>query len=108
MRATQAINGFHSVALLLETVDATAAILEDVFRFVRVGQEGAVTRYGAKGDAPGSIIDLQAAVSFARGSLGGGSLHHIAFRAGSDPEQAAMIETITKRQRNRDDRAKRS
>jgi len=90
--AEHAIRGFHGVTLLLRDAGPTAAILEDVFGFRQVGREGRLVRLAASGDAPyGRVIDLWAVGNFMRGHQGGGSVHHIAFRAADDAAQEAMV-----------------
>ena len=104
-----AIRGFHAVTLLLEQGEPTGGILSDVLGFVEVGREGATTRYRT-GDAKlGAMIDLRVASGFPRGHLGAGTVHHVAFRAADDAEQAAMVRKLaenhglrTTAQKNRD------
>ena len=90
--AENAIRGLHGVGLLLGETAATAAILTDVFGFREAGREDNVTRFEAGG--LGGVIDLRAAPGFLRGRPGGGTMHHIAFRAKDDAEQAAMVEKL--------------
>ncbi len=89
-----AIRGFHSVNLLLADAAPTAAILTDVFGFSEVGREGMLTRYKAGDTAIGGVVDLHAVGNFLPGRMGGGSVHHIAFRAADDAAQAAMVERL--------------
>lgn len=89
-----AIRGFHGVTLLLDKTEATAAILRDVFGFVEAGREGNTIRMRAEGTAHGGVVDLRAAGGFLPARMGAGSVHHIAFRAGDDAEQARMVKTL--------------
>ncbi len=89
--AEHAIRGFHGVTLLLDVAAPTGAILTDVLGFAEVAREGNVTRFTVEGTGPGEHVDLRAAGSFLPGRPGGGSVHHIAFRASSDAAQAAMV-----------------
>ncbi|KQO70910.1 ring-cleaving dioxygenase [Methylobacterium sp. Leaf88] len=93
--AEHAIRGFHGVTLLLKEAEGTAAILTEVFGFHEAGREGAATRY-ASGAPEGGFVTLRAVGEFLRGRQGAGSVHHIAFRAGDDAEQARMVETLTR------------
>jgi glyoxalase family protein len=95
--AEHAIRGFHGVTLLLDDVAATGAVLADVLGFGKVGSEGAITRYRAKDAAAGAIVDLHAAGGFPRGRMGRGSVHHVAFRAKDDAEQAEMAAKVRDR-----------
>jgi len=88
--AEHAIRGFHGVTLLLDDATQTGAILTDVLGFAEAGREGAIVRYRAPGGAAGTVVDIREAKGFLRGRQGRGSVHHIAFRAADDAEQAAM------------------
>jgi glyoxalase family protein len=92
--AEHAIRGFHSVSLLLAEAGPTAAILTDVFGFVGGGSEGQTQRFQAPGVGIGGIIDLRTAGEFLAARQGAGSVHHIAFRAADDAEQAAMVRKL--------------
>ena len=92
--AEYAIRGFHSVSLLLEDSAPTAAILTDVLGFAKVAREGSTTRYKAGDTTIGGIVDLRAAGGFLAGRQGAGSVHHVAFRAADDAEQAAMVKKL--------------
>jgi glyoxalase family protein len=89
-----AIRGFHSVSLLLGDTAPTGAILSDVFGFSEIGREGSLIRYRAGDTAIGGIVDLRAAPGFLPSRQGGGSVHHIAFRAADDAAQAAMVKKL--------------
>src|SRR5205823_10951036 len=65
-------------------------LLADVFGFEKLGSEGSVVRYRAS-DAPvGGVVDIHEAEGFLKGTMGRGSVHHIAFRAKDDAMQAEM------------------
>ena len=89
-----AIRGFQGVTLLLDSVDKTAAILTDVFGYREVAREGSVIRFAAAGDANDTVVDIYEAKGFLRGGQGRGSVHHVAFRAADDAQQAAMAEKL--------------
>ncbi len=87
-----AIRGFHGVKLLLRESGPTGAILTDVLGFVETGREGSVVRFKAGETRLGGIVDIHVAGDFLRGRLGGGSVHHIAFRAATtSPSRDAGI-----------------
>ncbi len=100
-----AIRGFHGVSLLLKEAAPTGAILTDVFGFSEVGREGNLVRFKAGDTAIGGIVDLHEAGGFLPGRMGAGSVHHIAFRAADDAEQAAMVEEARGESRHPDHRA---
>ncbi|MEL5877081.1 ring-cleaving dioxygenase [Cereibacter sphaeroides] len=87
--AEAAIRGLHGVSLLLREAGATGAILTDVLGFAEAGREGTVLRYRS-GSGIGGLVDIREAGEFLPGRMGAGSVHHIAFRAADDAEQAAM------------------
>jgi glyoxalase family protein len=92
--AENAIRGFHGVSLLLREAEPTAAILADVFGFRETGREDSTIRYQAEGAEVGGTVDIQAAGDFLRGRQGGGSVHHIAFRAANDEAEFAMMRKL--------------
>src|SRR4051812_35552124 len=92
--AEHAIRGFHSVSLLLREAAPTGAILTDVFGFSEAGREGSTVRFKAAGTEVGGIVDIREAGDFARGRQGGGSVHHIAFRAADDAAAFAMMQKL--------------
>ena len=88
------IRGFHGVSLLLAEAAPTAAILTDVLGFAEAGREGSLVRFTAGDTAMGGIVDIRVAGGFLPGRMGGGSVHHIAFRAVDDAAQAAMAKKL--------------
>ncbi|HZB38287.1 MAG TPA: ring-cleaving dioxygenase [Beijerinckiaceae bacterium] len=88
--AEHAIRGFHSVSLLLHEAEPTGAILADVLGFSQIGREDSMVRYKAGRTGIGGTVDIQAAGDFLRGRQGGGSVHHIAFRAADDAAEFAI------------------
>jgi glyoxalase family protein len=93
--AEHAIRGFHGVSLMVEEGSRTGAILSGVFGLAETAREGSTTRYRATDTAIGGIVDVRSAGGFLRGREGAGSVHHIAFRADDDAEQAAMVRKLT-------------
>ncbi len=91
--AESAVQGLEGVTLLVENGGPTGAILTDVFGLREAAQEGSVIRY--KGDATmGSVVDVRTAGGFLPGRQGGGSVHHVAFRAEDDAHQAEMVKKL--------------
>ena len=88
--AEHAIRGFFGVTLQLGDVAGTGAILTDVLGSKEAGRVGPIVRYRAGGSALGASIDLHTLKDLGRGRQGRGSVHHIAFRAADDAEQATM------------------
>ena len=92
--ADVAIRGFHSVNLLLKEAAPTGAILTDVLGFTEIGREKQLVRFKAGDTAIGGIVDIHVAGSFLPAHMGGGSVHHIAFRAADDAEELAMAKKL--------------
>jgi glyoxalase family protein len=92
--AEYAIRGFHGVSLLVREAAPTVSILTDVFGFAEVAREGTTIRFKVSGADMGGTVDLRVAGDFLPGRQGGGSVHHVAFRAAGDAAQAAMVEKL--------------
>jgi glyoxalase family protein len=97
LSSNAAIRGFAAVTLGVADPAGTARVLTEVFGWRAAGSEGARQRFHAPGDGtqPGHLVDL-VTVGGGRGRLGAGSVHHIAFRAASDAEQADMAEALAR------------
>jgi glyoxalase family protein len=91
--AEHAIRGFHGATLMLQSADLTGAVLTDVLGFKEIGREDGYVRYQAS-DRVGGVIDIREAKGFLPGHMGRGSVHHIAFRARDDAEQAEMARKL--------------
>lgn len=91
-------HGFHSVTLWERDPDRTARLITDVFGYEAVGTEttGRVERLRLKapGDARGNIIDIIRSDAETTNRPGKGTIHHIAFRARTQDEQNAWIDTL--------------
>ncbi len=92
--AEHAVRGFHGVSLLLRDAAPTGAILTDVLGFGEVAREGARVRFAVPGGGLGGVVDVHAAGGFLAGRMGGGSVHHVAFRAASDAAQGRMAQRL--------------
>ena len=91
--AEHALRGLHSVSLLLAEAGPTGAILTDVLGFAETAKEGFLTRFES-GAPLGGIVDIRAVGDFLKPRQGGGSVHHVAFRAADDSAQAAMVKRL--------------
>ena len=92
--AEHAVRGFHGATLMLADAQATGAILTDVLGFTEVAREDGTVRFQATNPV-GGIIDIREAKGFLPGHMGRGSVHHIAFRAKDDAEQAKMARKLS-------------
>jgi glyoxalase family protein len=91
-----AVCGFHSATLSEEGYEKTAALLFEVMGLTLVGSEANRYRYAA-GDRPGAIVDVLCTPDGRPGRLGGGTVHHIAFRTPDDARQATWRTTLVER-----------
>jgi glyoxalase family protein len=91
--AEHAPRGFHGLTLWVSRPEATANVLTGIMGFRLVGQEDNRQRYVSAG-APGSHVDLLIQPELARGQMGAGSVHHVAFRAQDDAEQLEYQQRI--------------
>jgi glyoxalase family protein len=89
-----AIRGLHGVTLMLDRAAPTVDILADVFAMKESGREEGRVRYAAPGAAQGGVIDISEVGGFLPARSGRGSVHHIAFRAADDAEQATMAKRV--------------
>jgi glyoxalase family protein len=92
--AEHVIRGFHGVTLMLEKAAPTGAILTGVFGFEETGREGHLVRYEMGEGGPGNVVTIRETQGFLPGRMGRGSVHHIAFRAADDAQQAEMARKL--------------
>ena len=90
-----AVRGFHSVTISEEGHEGTAGALTGLMGFELAGEEGGRFRYRAAGDGGvGAAVDVVCAPDARHGLMGGGVVHHVAFRARDEGEQARRRERI--------------
>lgn len=92
--AQHAIRGFHAVTLFLAKAGPTGDILTNVFGYKLQDREDSLLRFETREPGKGSIIDIREAGEFLGGRMGRGTVHHIAFRAKDDTEQAEMANKL--------------
>lgn len=90
--------GFHSVTLDVDDIGPTAEVLTEVFGWRETAREGEgndlrVRFSAAGGESVGQHVDLVSR-QLGRAQFGKGSVHHIAFRARNDAEQAEMARRL--------------
>jgi len=88
-----AIRGFHSVTLLEDGFERTDELLRFPLGFHPHGTEGNRYRYRAGDSRIGALVDLLVTPNTISGSVGVGTVHHVAWRVPDDEAQ---------RQRRRD------
>ncbi len=90
-----AIQGFYGVTLLERSLELTEPVLQTM-GFARVAEEESVVRFAPAGDARGRYLDVKIDAKAARGSMGAGTVHHIAFRNTDDVAQAEWRKTLSR------------
>ncbi|QKS70542.1 ring-cleaving dioxygenase [Paenalkalicoccus suaedae] len=85
----EAIKGFGGTVLYSSDPEATSKLLVEHFRMTHVATAGDFIRFEAPGDL-GNIIDIDTSKT-EPGSMGVGTVHHIAFRANDDEHQQDIM-----------------
>lgn len=89
-----AITGFHGTTLQVGDAKGTGDVLTQALGFELQALDGGIKRFAVEGRAPGGIVDVKTVSGAAHGRLGAGSIHHVAFRAADDADQAGIAETL--------------
>ena len=92
--AEDSVRGFHHVTLAVQDPERTAKLMTETLGFRQTDETEGRTRYAAgKGD-PGNLVDLSGATGFPRGTVGVGTVHHVAFRVPDEDAQLAVREEV--------------
>jgi glyoxalase family protein len=94
IKADTATKGFHSVVLTLKNINATAAIITEIFGYRLLLQEGNRYRFITDTVENAAIIDLLEEPATAPGHGNAGTNHHVAFRVKDEAVQMAFREKI--------------
>lgn len=79
------ITGFSGVTLSVLHTEATVKLLTENFHYSPVAMEGNRSRYVS---TAGDVVDVLHEPAIKRGTMGAGTVHHVAFRAETDEIQA--------------------
>ena len=90
VQAEHSVRGFHHVALAVEAPDRTAGLMTDSLGFRRVDEAEGRIRLSAGEGTAGTLVDVVNADGFPRGSMGVGTVHHVAFRVSDEETQLAV------------------
>jgi predicted esterase/catechol 2,3-dioxygenase-like lactoylglutathione lyase family enzyme len=85
-----AIHGFHSVTLWVDTHEPTERVLTSTLGLRAVSENGTTRRYAVGDGGPAAIVDVRAAGGFMRGAGGAGTVHHVAWNVEDDDAQLAL------------------
>ncbi len=88
------ILGFSSVALRVEAPDRTVKVLTDLFGYAQTFEEAGVRRFATGADGIGKFVDVVCTPGSMRVQPGGGTVHHIAFRATDRAELGAWRKEV--------------
>jgi catechol 2,3-dioxygenase-like lactoylglutathione lyase family enzyme len=88
--ADHAIRGVYSVTLWQESCDLTGKLLTETLGFRAVREQASIFRYAAAPGEIATIVDLRCVPGLWQGVMGGGTFHHVAFRAADDAVQARV------------------
>ena len=97
IKADAAIKGFHSVTLTVRDKKGTVSILNGIFGYELIKQEGNVFRYKTEAVESASIVDIVEDAAAQPGLNAGGTNHHVAFRVKDEATLMAFREIILKR-----------
>ena len=99
--AAFALRGFYGVVLSVPAAEQLAMILTRILNFEEIDRRPTpgnaleeVIIYGMDGGGPGREVHVVVQPNEARGYLGRGGTHHVAFRLRDDAEQAAWLQHL--------------
>jgi glyoxalase family protein len=88
------ITGLHAVTLRVEDPDPTIRVLTDVLGYRQTNEDAGARRYSSASAAPGRHVDVLGSAGPKHARPGGGTVHHIAFRATDETQLAAWRDRI--------------
>jgi catechol 2,3-dioxygenase-like lactoylglutathione lyase family enzyme len=91
-----AIARFHSATISEEGYESTARLLTDTMGFRRAGEQGNRFRFEAGDGGISRMVDVLCAPDLRRGSMGAGTVHHIAWRTPDDDQQKKWLSRLVK------------
>ncbi|MDQ4128767.1 MAG: ring-cleaving dioxygenase [Actinomycetota bacterium] len=92
--AEHSVRGLHHVALAVEAAERTVKLMTDTLGFRQVEETEGRVRFAAGQGGPGDLVDVVSAAGFPRGSMGVGTVHHVAFRVPGEEAQLAVREEV--------------
>jgi catechol 2,3-dioxygenase-like lactoylglutathione lyase family enzyme len=97
VRPEHSIRGLHGATIWEGTDQGSGRFLAETLGFDEEGEEGGLVRYQSRAPGLGTAVYLRRATGFWAGTGGVGTVHHMAFRAGSDAlqlEKRSEIEAL--------------
>jgi glyoxalase family protein len=88
-----AIRGFAGITIWSPVPDVTGAVLS-AMGYRKGGSEGDITRWTTGQPNLATTIDVRDASMITRHQSGAGAVHHVAYRAANDAEQADLVSAL--------------
>jgi glyoxalase family protein len=92
--AEQAVRGLHHVTLVVANPSRTTKLMTEALGFRQTGETEGRTRYEAGEGGPGNTVDVADGMGFPRGTMGVGTVHHVAFRVRDEETQLELREEV--------------
>ena len=92
--AEHAVRGFHHVTLAVADPSRTAELMTGTLGFRNTSEAEGRTRYEAGEGGPGTTVDVADGTGFPRGTMGVGTVHHVAFRVPDEETQLELREEV--------------
>jgi len=92
--AEHAVRGFHHVTLAVADPSRTAKLMTEALGFRQTGEGAGRMRYEAGEGGPGNTVDVADGTGFPRGTMGVGTVHHVAFRVPDEETQLGLREKV--------------
>jgi glyoxalase family protein len=92
--AEQAVRGFHHVTLVVADPSRTGKLMTETLGFRQTGEIEGRARYEAGEGGPGTTVDVADGTGFPRGTMGVGTVHHVAFRVPDEETQLKLREEV--------------
>src|ERR687891_536481 len=89
-----AVRGFNHVTLLSGDPVATSQLMTGTLGFRQTGEAEGRTRFEAGEGGPGNTVDVANGAGFPRGTMGVGTVHHVAFRVPDEERQLELREKV--------------
>lgn len=95
--AASAIRCIHGVTIWAEDGELTSSLLVDQLGLERIDEEGTTQRFAAGKRGARSVVDVRTVGGFPRGNISVGTVHHVAWRVGSDRAEIEQREQLLAR-----------
>ena len=91
---SNATRGFHNITLSLRNIEATVAVLVDIFGYHLVREENNHYRFVTDAVDSANVVDIIRSPQGAPGIGAGGTIHHVAFRVKDEDTQMKFREAV--------------